>query len=234
MNRRVQLCCAWSGIPFVLLFACGFVVLARFVPPPAPTLGAGEIVALYRGNLNGIRTGLVLAMVGATPMLPWGLAIVEETRRSEAGRPLLTHLQVAAVAANTVFFFLDMMIYAVAAFRPGQVSPEITRTLNDFAWFGLLMPWPPATLWMGAVGVAILRDDSDEPVYPRWAAVSVLLVRFSAVPRGFPAVLQSRSVRLGRSDHVVRAVIRLLRLGRRDVSIHDPGERPFRAVDLVI
>ena len=41
--------------------------------------------------------------------------------------------------------------------------------MHDAAWFLFLFSWPPFSIWIGAVGVAILRDTAPEPTFPRWS-----------------------------------------------------------------
>ena len=46
MTARNQLICLWSGYAFFVLYLLGIVVVAGFIPPPAPSL-SGEAVAAF-------------------------------------------------------------------------------------------------------------------------------------------------------------------------------------------
>lgn len=47
LDGKGEIACAWSGAAFCVVFGIGFLVLARFVPPPSPALDAAAIAALY-------------------------------------------------------------------------------------------------------------------------------------------------------------------------------------------
>lgn len=44
------------------------------------------------------------------------------------------------------------------------------------------MYWAPGVLWVGAVGLAILRDGSPQPLFPRWVAYLNFWVGFPFFP----------------------------------------------------
>lgn len=182
MSRKVQLLCAWSFVPFAVLFGVGFVVLAGFIPPPHPTDSAQEIKAMYQDDLTGIRVGMCLVAVSVVFLATWGSALAMQTRRIEAGVPVLTYVQVACFAVVTLIGELIALVFAVAAFRPDDVSADITRMLNDLGWFLFLFDWPPVALWYVAVGVAILRDQGEPPIFPRWAGYFSFWVAVLSVP----------------------------------------------------
>lgn len=183
--HKLLLVAVWCGPVFAFLFAIGFVLLAGFLPPPSPEDSAAEIVAFYRSDLDAIRAGTVVMML-ATPFLaPWGLAMASQTRRTERGFPIITCLQVACVAIVTLTIAVFVLIWAVAAFRAGETSPETTQALNDIAFFLLLFDWSPFCLWVASFAVAIFMDHNESPVFPRWAGYFNLWVVALSVPGGF-------------------------------------------------
>lgn len=169
-SRKVALALVWCGPAATVLLAVGLVPLARFIPPPSPADTAQQIRRLYVDNLTNVRVGMVMSIVGLALLVPWSVAVAVQTRRTERGVPALTYLQLAASAVSWTTGVLAPLVWAVAAFRPDEIAPELTRALNDLGWFLFLFPWPPFLVWFIAVGVAILRDHNDPPVYPRWAA----------------------------------------------------------------
>jgi hypothetical protein len=82
----------------------------------------------------------------------------------------------------TLTIAVFVLIWAVASFRAGQIPAQTTRTLNDLAFFLLLFDWSPFCLWVASFAVAIFRDRSAEPVFPRWAAYLNLWVVFLSIP----------------------------------------------------
>ncbi|MHB8690268.1 MAG: hypothetical protein ACYDHH_03390 [Solirubrobacteraceae bacterium] len=169
MARKLQLACAWSFVPFAVLFGGGFCIVAGFIPPPHPSESALQIQRLYKDNLTGIRIGMVMTMLGVVLLVPWGVVVAMQTRRIEPENPILGYVQIGAAVMTAFIGVMIAISYGVAAFRPTGVSPDVTRMLNDAGWFFFLFDWPPVGLWYAAVGLAILRDHRDSPIFPRWA-----------------------------------------------------------------
>jgi hypothetical protein len=57
MNVTAQRLCAWCGPVMVAVWASAFAFLSRFIPPPAPSLSAAQIVARFSDHTNLIRFG---------------------------------------------------------------------------------------------------------------------------------------------------------------------------------
>ena len=167
-NTKLLKLCAWMGPAFVALFAIG-AVMAGYFPPPLAADSAATTTAAYVRNLDMIRLGCIVMEIASTLFAPFGIAIAYATRRAETGFPVLFYLQLMMVAVSTLVILYIPLFWAIAAFRPGDVSPEITQTWNDGAWFGLYFTWPPFTLWCFAIAAAIIGDKSAEPFFPRWA-----------------------------------------------------------------
>ena len=56
MSTRGQLVCLYSGYAFFILYLFGIVVVAGFIPPPAPCWSADAIAAFFgqhRGRILG-------------------------------------------------------------------------------------------------------------------------------------------------------------------------------------
>lgn len=181
-NRVVQLWCVWAGAGLALLLLVGLVLLAGFIPPPHPTDSAEEIQAFYLDNLTPIRLGMLISVIGMTLIVPWALAIMAQTRRGERGFPSLATAQVALMGAAMALGVLCVLIWAVASFRPDEISPDITLMLNDFGWFLFLFAFAPFALWVGIVGISILRDATGTRPFPRWAGYLSLWVALIECP----------------------------------------------------
>jgi hypothetical protein len=111
-----------------------------------------------------------------------GCAVASQTRRTEAGFPVITCIQVACAAIVTLTIAVFVLIWAVASFRAGHIPAETTRTVNDIAFFLLLFDWSPFCLWVASFAVAIFRDQNPEPIFPRWAAYLNLWIVLLSIP----------------------------------------------------
>ena len=171
-NPTVLKFCAWMGPAFTALWLIGSAPLADFVfvPPPSAADSAVQTVQNYTDNLTQVRLGCVVMIFASALYAPWGMAISMYARKAETGRPILFYTQVVSLAACVVVIMFIGFFWGIAAFRPGDVSPEITQTWNDAGWFGVLFTGAPFTMWAFAVAAAIFLDRSERPAFPRWAA----------------------------------------------------------------
>jgi hypothetical protein len=81
MNKRVQLLCVWAGPVFLVLYAIFFWGVARFIPPPAPSLSAGRVAAFYAEHRTQIRLGMLVGMVSTTLLFPFFAVISAQIAR---------------------------------------------------------------------------------------------------------------------------------------------------------
>lgn len=182
-QRGLLLACLWCGPLFALIFAIGF-VLAGWLPPPHAHDSAQEIARMYTEDRDAIRAGTVIMMIGTLFIAPWGVAMATQTRRTETGFPVLTAIQLICTGIVVFTIVLFDLIWAVAAFRAGEIPAATTQALNDVAFFLLIFDWPPFCLWVLTFAIAIFRDRSPRPVFPRWAAYLNLWIVGLSVPGG--------------------------------------------------
>ncbi len=166
LSRRIQLISVWCGPAMAVIFGPGF-LLAGFIPPPSPTLDAVHIAHIYRDHANAIHAGLILTVVASALLGPYFTVISVQMRRMEGSRPVLAYLQLALGALTIIEFIVPVMIMQVAAFRPGR-DPAIVQTLNDIGWFMFLGVTTTFVLQLFVIGVAILGDSRENPIFPRW------------------------------------------------------------------
>ena len=183
MNTKSQLLCAWCGIVFLVLFTIGWVLLARFLPPPSPALSANEVAAIYQQNTGAIRFGLMLAMIAGGLTAPWVAVIANQMKRIEGDSPVLTYTMLVAGAAGILVLVLPAMTWTVAAFRPDR-NPELIMLLNDFGWIFFVMTFSPFFVQNLVIGLAIFADKADTPVFPRWLGYFNIWVAILLVPGG--------------------------------------------------
>ncbi|GHE79154.1 hypothetical protein GCM10017786_06170 [Amycolatopsis deserti] len=170
LNAKTQRWFALSGLAALPVMFAGL-LLARVWPPQNATWTATHIVEIYSRNPDRIQLGCVLMMVGFAFWGWWTAVISLWVWRMESRRfPVLTFATLILNAINTMAVELMAIAYAVTAFRAGDISPEITLTLNDIAWFLYYYTWPPYVLWLIAVAIAIFRDANTPALFPRWLA----------------------------------------------------------------
>ena len=185
MKRGSEVVCAWGGIVFSVIFFIGFVGIARFFPPLSPADTAEVTAAFYRGHTNAIRTGLLFCYVGTMFFLAFGSGIVGQTRRIRGVSPAITFFQISSYASAVLLIILPLLCWFTAAFRPDEWSTESVRLMNDFGWISFVIGFPPFVTWVVTTGVAILSDESEQPLYPRWSGYLGLFMGFVQVSAAF-------------------------------------------------
>jgi hypothetical protein len=154
-----------------LAFLFGGLLLSRMFPPPSPADSPEKFAHLYGDHLHLTQLGFLLMVIGAAIYGCWSAAISVWVRRMEGDKfPVLTYATLILMGAGTGLTVLGPLLWSVAAYRAGEVSGEITQTLNDIGWFLFLFIWPLFSLWGVAIAIAIFRDQNVPRVYPRWLA----------------------------------------------------------------
>lgn len=132
MNTFSQRVCIWSGVLFMILLLAGFAI-AGFIPPPAPSLTADEIITLFSRNSLRIRLGLPLLMLGAPLLFSFCTAITIEMRKIEGRSSPLAFVQLVAGVGAMPFFFFPSLFFMAFAYRPDALDPKVVHVLFDFS-----------------------------------------------------------------------------------------------------
>lgn len=161
----------WTGGPLMtVLYLIGWLVCARMVPTPSPSWTAAQLSAWLVQHGTGMLLGCMLMIAGCGLWGAWVAALTVWTFRTESRFPVLTFTQLISVAAGLTFFIFDTLFWGVAAFRAGQVNPEITQQMWDIGWFGFLFTITVYIVWAVAWALGILVNPPENQVFPRWAA----------------------------------------------------------------
>jgi hypothetical protein len=191
MNAKHQLICAWTIVPFVVIYILGFVVIASFVPPHAPIMTGAALIDFYTRHRLSIRSGQLIGLVASCLMLLWAGAISAQMARIEKGGFCMWALiQYGSALVLVVFFMICGLIWSIAAYRE-DLSPELLRTLNDSGWLIFVMAFPEYLVQLGSIAVVGLMDTRPQPFLPRWACFFTLWVAFVGIGGGFSTFFKS-------------------------------------------
>lgn len=170
LDSGLMKACLWSGIVLIVAMVIAQGFLMHFIPPPSPDLSAEELTQKFIDRKNEIRLGSLIQCMAWGFWATWTMAITVLIRKMERDYPILTYCSIALNGGGYVFFILIPMTWAVIAFRPESLDPSIVQIMNDWVWFDFLFTWPPFAVWMIVIGLAILKDHNETPIYPRWVA----------------------------------------------------------------
>jgi Domain of unknown function (DUF4386) len=186
VDRRTQIGCAVSGLLGGLLIGVGLLAVARIVPAPSASWDATRIASYFSSNQDQLRVGLLLAMLGVSLMLPMLVLIALLLKRSDPHLAPLAYTQLVAGATFMMLFLIPVLLWGAAVFRPDR-SPVSTQTINDIASTIFYWGVSPGVVECAAMGLAVLLDRSEHPLFPRWVGYVDLAVAV-AYAGGAPAI----------------------------------------------
>lgn len=187
MNATAQRIFNWSGPVMVAVFFIGW-FMSGLLPPPSPALPAAEIVAKFAVHQTQTRIGCLLMIAGVALYGTWTAIVSVCVFRTESGRfPLFGMASAILCGCGTCIFGLIPLTWAVASFRGGAINPDVTQTLNDWAFFMVLYSWPTFFLWDLVIAYAIFRDRHPNPVFPRWLGYANVYMALALLPAGWIA-----------------------------------------------
>lgn len=180
MKTKNQLICLCSGYAFFVLYLLGLVVVASFIPPPAPGWSDDVVAAYFHDRHLRILAGMSICAIASALYVPWGVAISGQMLRMEKGRvPALSVVQAISAGVGAVFFALSPFLWLTLAYRAGH-SGDVMVALNDFAWISWIVSWPFFFVQAGAFALSLLIYPTV--VIPRWVGYLSLWFGFSMFP----------------------------------------------------
>ena len=138
---------------------------------------------MYQAHTNQIRFGLLVMMGASACILPFAAVISAQMKRMEDKPSVLSNLQLVSGGIGVVFFIVPCLLWSIAAFRPER-DAELIHLMNDAGWLMFLMPFTTFIVQNFAIGLAILGDNSAQPVFPRWVAYLNFWVAVLFIPGG--------------------------------------------------
>lgn len=166
-NLAIQRLCVWSGPAFIVTMAVGFVLVARFIPPPPPGDTAAGTASLLLDHANRIRLGMIISALAAGLLVPLSTVIALQMRRMEGRYPALSMIQFASGILLSLEFIYLIFFWQAAVFRADR-APELVQLLNDMAWIPYIGLSITVVMQAASFGAAVLLDHRAAPIFPRW------------------------------------------------------------------
>lgn len=161
-----QRLCVWTT-PVAFLLICLALLVASWLPLPSPDHSSSYVADYYQEHTDGIRLGAVLLAAGAALLAPLAAVIAVQLRRIEGEFSPLAYLELGTGSASALAVSITSFFWWTAAFRPER-DPVVTQSWHDAGWLCFTAVVFIAMLQVGAVAVAVLGDDREKPLFPRW------------------------------------------------------------------
>jgi hypothetical protein len=167
---------AATGLVSVILLIVGFFIVTP--QPPALDASAEEFSKYFINHQDGIRAGIVISSLALFAFV-WFLGSLSQTLRVTAGSPRLPSIAFAGGVLGAAFLGVLLTLFAAAAFRPEETSPELTRAVNDMAVMTAAPAAAGLTALLASTALVILRFRGGMAEWLGWlcaaAAVAQLL-----------------------------------------------------------
>jgi uncharacterized membrane protein YidH (DUF202 family) len=149
-----------------VLFAVGFCGFAHFLPPTSPQQSALSLSRFIAANRTSLRIGLVLTAIGAAFLGPFIAVITVQMKRIEGRHTPLAYTQLAMGAIFVFEFIVPILVMQTLIYRPRSLGD--TQLFSDMFWLMFVGVVSTGAIEWVAIGIAILRDRREQPIYPRW------------------------------------------------------------------
>ena len=169
MNTRNQLILVHSGVVMAVVIFVGSFVMTGWLPPPAPSLTPNEVAAIFTPDNYMLRIGVLLMCLFSPTVVSFSAVIATQLKRIEGKHHVMANLQYCSASCGLALFYVPGFIWLAISYRQG-IDPGLIVTMNDLAWFMFLAGAGPTIVQWLAIGMAILSDKSDDPIFPRWLA----------------------------------------------------------------
>lgn len=171
------------GFAFAVVTAVGLEGL--WPQPPSFDLSAQQTAQYYADHQARFQIGITLITVGMALLLAWTVQLGLTLRRLPGGSPTVAAVTIACLASTPVLLAFDCAVFAIAAFRPTDTSPDVTRALSDLAWISSELIYPMLAMGMALTGVLLLKTRGAPgafPAYLGWFCLFDAVVEFGQAP----------------------------------------------------
>lgn len=183
MKYKSQMLACYSGFIFMIFWTIGWFLVGKFILPHDPAWSASQVASHYESYAVSIRFGLIISLWSAAFLMPFTALISAQMARIEGQFPVWSYTVLGIGAANVLTFTFPVMFWAVAAFRPERAD-ELVMLINDLGWICFVGMTSPFLLLPVAIAIVGFMDESDEPVFPRWACFYNLGSALLLIPGG--------------------------------------------------
>ncbi|WP_040706373.1 hypothetical protein [Nocardia takedensis] len=137
-------------------------------PITDPDWTAEQVTAFYTENRGLIQVGVFSYMIGTSFLIPLAVLIAARTRMLEKRFAFFSMAQLVAFTGCYLVLVFMGILWTLAAFRAGSVSPELTQAFNDLAWLITIYGWPPFAAWILLMALPVFLAPPGSPTLPRW------------------------------------------------------------------
>jgi hypothetical protein len=179
-DHRWQRFFALNGLVFIVLCLIGLEVC--WPQPPDFAWSPVQTAQYYTVHRTGFLVGITLCELAMAAYVTWTVQLGVMLWRLDSGARVKAIAASACGLATPFLLAMDLVFFAVAAYRPTQTNPDVTQAVSDIAWIGSELFWPILATEMVLVGAIMLRSRGRAGAFPAWLGWYTL---FAAVAEVF-------------------------------------------------
>src|SRR5246127_2657280 len=165
-DYRWQQVFALSGLVGVVLCLVAWEV--RMPRPPDFTMSGPQTAQFYSSHQTGMLIGVTLSSLGMPFLIAWTIQLGAMLRRLEGGSGLVAIVATVGTISIPILLVYDVVVWAIAAYRPQDTSADVTRAFSDLGWISSMLIWPPLAAGMALTGVIIMKTRRQAGAFPEW------------------------------------------------------------------
>ncbi len=164
---------AATGIVFVVLLVVAFFIVTP--KPPDLDAPADEFALYFDDHQDAINTAVLLGTLALLAFL-WFVGTLVSALRVGTGSPRLPTIAFGGAIVAVTSGLAGLTAIAVAAHRPTEVTPEVTRMLNDTFVLAAVPGIAGVAALFGAIALMVFRSDLL-PAWVGWLAGATAVVQ---------------------------------------------------------
>lgn len=181
MNKPVELACAHSVLIAGVCIAIGFFLVAGWMPLVEPSMGPEALAEMFETDRMRILIGMTIYGFGGMFWWTFAATVATQMKRIEGEHYPLTRIQMVSSTGTVMVITFGAFIVLAMAYRP-SIEPTALQLANDFMWLTFVGFYPSGVAQNVAIGICILTDKHENPVYPRWVGFANLWVAILFIP----------------------------------------------------
>lgn len=192
MIKTLEKMCAHSMLICAALIAIGALLIAGWLPPPAASMDAEAVHALFDSDRLAIRIGMTVMGAGGMFYIFFGSAISTQIERMSPRHGALSRIQFVMSAGTGLMITFLAFLGLALAYR--DTLDAVTLQLGFDLWWLLFVGWyAPGVAQNLAIAGAVFADPApaDKKVFPQWVAYLNLWVAMSFTPGIYIAFFKS-------------------------------------------
>ena len=177
IDARTQKLCIWGGLIWGVLFFTAFWMAGQF-PPIAPSLLGEEILQIVHNQHFLAKAAIPVGIFAAGIGIPFNALIagyIAKIEKQTDSMPLLAISSFGGGILNVMAFLLVYYFWAGLFYRTG-IDPQVYLVVSDIIWLIIVMAFSAPALQMVCIALAGFRDQSEEPIFPRWYCFLMLWI----------------------------------------------------------